>query len=274
MNLLIIQFFIFLIIILILFLSFKFDKSNIKVKDISLLGFLCVLTAILTKIIVIKIPPGQPMLVIGISLVFCIFIGLLYSPKLSVIAGLVIDIIGIVIAPLTGEASMPFLGYTLSSILACLIPSLIYRKVRKINDLGFSIFMSIILIVGYLLSVFYLFNSEEIKLDQNILILTINNKIIFSVILTVIILFIIFLNLYLSKKHYSQNIILSIPKLSFIIIICEIIIHIILGSLWVNTLYEIPMIILMIIRIIKSIIALPLYLILLVVILKVIPIKR
>lgn len=274
MSIILIQFIILIIIVGVLFLTFKFDKKEISVKDMSLLAFLCVATAVLTKIIVIKIPPGQPILVIGIALVLSIFIGILYSPKLSVLAGLIIDIIGVIIAPLTGEASMPFLGYTLSSMFACLIPSLMYRNLKKISDITFSIIMSLLLIGGLVFSFIYLNTNDEIKLDQNIIVLNNNIRIIFLTVLAIIVFFIIVLNLYLSKKHQASSIGISIPKLSFIIIVSQIVIHIFLGSLWVNTMYEIPMSILVIIRIIKGLISLPLYLLLLVIILRVIPANR
>lgn len=128
-----------------------------RVQDLVKVSLLTALSIFLTRFLSINITPE---LRIGFGALPLILIGLFFNPVYAILAGLSADLIGIMIY----VGGIPHFGFTVSSILTALIPSLIC---------------------------FYLFNKNYEK-NQNL-------KILLSVISVYLIVHLIFNTLWLSQ---------------------------------------------------------------------------
>lgn len=272
MNLIVSQAIVLVVIVVLFLITFIKDKSKISVKEMALVTIFCVLTAILYKVIAIKFPPAQPVFIISVSSAVAMSIGILFKPKLALIAGLLIDIIGLLLAAMVGEASMPFLGFTLTMMLTCYIPSVLVRVTKRLPAQVLNILSILAIVIGVGIASFYLLNATSISIDQNANELTDTLRYGLIFFLVAISIVIIIINLYVAKRLSHLNpLAISTAHLTFIIIVVEIICHITLTTLWINIMYEIPFMVASIMRIIKAIFILPINLVIITLILKYIP---
>ncbi|MDL2212001.1 folate family ECF transporter S component [Erysipelotrichaceae bacterium OttesenSCG-928-M19] len=252
------QIIVFVVMIILFMITLKFDKTPISVKEMAIVAILCVLTAVLSKVLVIKIPPTVPIFVIGFSASISITLGILFSPKLALIAGVVIDIIGLLLAMIVGESSQPFLGFTLTAMLSCYLPSLLIRVTKKQGTIVLRGLIITALIAAISLAYFYLFNVSSISIDQQQNDLTDSLRYTILASLVFISILIIVINEITHKRFSTQsNMYVTPMQLTFIILIVEIVCHIILTSLWVNIMYGVPFVIGAATRIIKALLILP-----------------
>ncbi|MDR1782130.1 MAG: hypothetical protein LBR40_03930 [Bacilli bacterium] len=261
-----------LVILALFFYAFKNDKSKISVQDIALVALFVVIIAILNKFIALKFPPSQPMFVISFASAVSISLGLLINPKLCLLAGLVTDILGMLIASASGDNSMPYVGFTLTAMLSIFIPCILYRWTKQFNKTLINMIIISVLLAIIVFSGIYLFNVDVISIDQNKT--QLNDGIRYMILISLIIIAIIIciINFIMQKKLVlSSQYKISIPQLSLIVLSVEVICHIILTSLWVNLMYGVPMYIGMITRMIKAIIMLPLNIIVISLIIRYIP---
>lgn len=274
MNLIISQAIVLVVMIFLFVITFKNDKSKITVKEMALVTIFCVLTAILYKVIAIKIPPAQPVFIISVSSAVAMTIGILFKPKLALIAGLIIDIVGLLLAVMVGEGSMPFLGFTLTMMLTCYIPSVLIRITKNLPARFLNIMSFLAILLGVGIASFYLMNATSISIDQNATELTNTTRYVMILFLAGIGLVIAIINSYVTNKMQKHNnLAISTAHLTFIIIVVEIVCHITLTTLWINIMYEIPFVVASIMRIIKAIFILPINLVIITLILKYIPVE-
>ncbi|MDR3215549.1 MAG: hypothetical protein LBT75_04695 [Bacilli bacterium] len=247
------------IILAMFYLAFKNDKSKFNVSEIAMVALFCVIIAVLSRFLSIKFPPAQPIFVISFASAISISLGLLINVKLAIVAGLITDLIGVLIAPAAGDNSMPFLGFTLTAILAILLPCLLYRATNKFNKQILNIIIVFVLGFTVLFAGIYLFNVSSLSIDQNKTMLNDGIRYIILFSLIVIAIIICLINFWLEKKIVmSQEYRLSISQLSLIVLCVEVVCHIILTSLWVNIMYGVPFMLGMSTRMIKAILMLPL----------------
>lgn len=269
MEILVAQIVILLIIIILGIITFKIDNNKITIQSMSSIALLCVLAAVLSKVLAIRMPPGQPMFVLSMGPIIMILIGVLYSPKLAFLAGTIIDLIGVLIAPAAGEVSMPFFGFTLTNILICWIPSIIVKYGKNLSSTVIMSIMISIFIVLLGVSYWYLFTHNEIKMDSISLKLTDNIRYIVLWVMVLISVVISIVGFVFNKRVKIAK--LNLPILMLIITLTEIIGHTILNSLWVDIMYGVPMIIGVATRALKLVISLPVYLVILALIVKYLP---
>lgn len=272
MNLIISQIIVSIVIIALFTYEFSKDKTKISVKEMAIVAIFAVLTAILAKVIAVKFPPAQPVFVISVASAVAMSLGILIKPKLALVAGLLTDIIGLLLAVMVGEGSMPFLGFTLTAMLAVYIPSILVRVTKKLQPKALNIMSAATIAIGVSIASWYLMNSDKISIDQNQTDLTPAIRftiILFLIVIGVVIFVINYLVAQKMEKHNQLSI--STAHLTFIIIVVEIVCHITLTALWINIMYGIPWMIGSIMRIIKAIFILPVNLVIMTLILKYIP---
>ena len=272
MNIIISSVIVIIVILALFYYAFKTDKSKITAQDIALVALFVVIIAVLNKFISLKFPPSQPMFVISFASALSVSLGLLIKPKLCLIAGLVADILGMIIANAAGDSSMPYVGFTLTAMLAIFIPCLLYRATKNLNPTFLNMLIMLLLVATIIFAGLYLFNVDVISIDQNKT--QLNNGIRYMILISLIVIAIIIgiINFVMAKKLViSSEYRLSIPQLALIVLAVEIICHIILTSLWVNIMYGVPMYIGMVTRMIKAIIMLPLNIIIIALIIRYIP---
>ncbi|WP_423364163.1 hypothetical protein [Mycoplasma sp. P36-A1] len=264
-----------IIIILLFAITLKYDKNKITSKEMTMVAILCVLTAILSKTLSIKLPPGQPLFVISLAMCVTTTIGLLVSPKLALIAGFIIDLIGIALAPLSGDMSMPFLGFTLSAMLGVYIPSVMIRKTKytsqKTLNMIIYIFLAIMLLLGYL----YINNTTSLSIDgvKNELTSSIKNLV--YILLVVMSVVVIIVNSYFAKKYNNKNnkLYVTTSHITLIVLVSDVVTSIIGTSLWINIMYGVQFDIAASTRIVKTILQLPINVVLIFLILKYMPMQ-
>jgi hypothetical protein len=246
-------------IIALFIITFRFDKSKTNTKEMALIAFFCILCAVLSKFLSIKFPPGQPIFVISFASAISITIGLLVSPKKALIAGFIIDVLGIIIAPLVGDGSMPFLGFTLTAMLSCYLPCIIYSRIKNLSNSILNFIIVIILGISIALASIYLYSTNTISIDKTKNVLNDGLRLSLVVAFIVIAVIILVVNYFLNKKIKQDNQVkLSVVQLSLIVLVVEIVCHIILTSLWIMIMYQVPFIVGASTRIIKALIMLPL----------------
>lgn len=272
MNVIISQIIVALVIVSLFIVTFKFDKTKITIKEMTIITLLCVLTAILSKTLSIKFPPGQPIFIISFASAIAITIGLLFSPRLALIAGLIIDVIGILLAPASGDNSMPFLGFTLTAMLSCYIPAVLVKVTKKRSPKFMNSLVLLILVLSVIGASVYLFSVDSLSIDKNATDLT--NPVRYALVgsFCVIAVAIYFINRFLITKISSDNkIFLSTSHLTLIVLVEQIVCSIILTTLWINIMYEIPVIVASTSRIIKMLLQLPLNVTIIYLVLRYIP---
>lgn len=261
-----------LVMILIFIITFRLDKTRLTSQNMSVITMLCLIAAILARVIAIKIPPSQPMFIIGVSNAVVIIIGILFAPKLAIIAGLLFDIMGVILSALVGDASLPFLGFTLTNVLMCLIPSLLVIQLKPLSKKQVAYLGSILLVLMDIIAIAYLLNTDKIKMNQHEIILSNNIKIIFVVLILLASIIMVIASYYTSKK-VTNTTKLSVAHLALILLVTTIICSVILTSYWIVVMYQAPMIAGVLSRLIKLIITAPIELFIIAMIIKLIPMQ-
>ena len=116
------------------FISFRKYPFRMEIKPMVQISFLLVLALALSYFSLMVGVFGFPSLKIGLAQVPLILIGSLYGPGYGFIAGLIYDVLGLIVTP----TDLPFLGFTLGNVLVCSVPGWImdcvklssYKKVR------------------------------------------------------------------------------------------------------------------------------------------------
>ena len=70
---------------------------------------------------------GFESLKISIEVIPMLLAGIMLAPGYCYIIGLAVDLVGLIVTP-TG---FPFLGFTLSAVLQCLIPSIVVATIKE-----------------------------------------------------------------------------------------------------------------------------------------------
>lgn len=273
MSMLVAQIVFGIMIVFIGYLCFKFDKTQITTKDMVSISLLCVIAAVLAKFISIQIPPNSPVFVIGFSMSIMVIIGLIYNPKLCFIAGIMIDVIGLLFAGMQGQGFTPFLGFTLVPVIQCLIPSVSIKYLKNKTE-NFMTNSIIAILVIFNAIAFYFVNSRDvISIDQIKTELNSETRIVFMLLVVVMSVAVVFITKYLQKKYQdSQNkVSLNVTTLTFIVLVVQILGSIILTSLNITIMYGAPFEVGASTRIIKDVILLPIDVIIILTILRLIP---
>lgn len=272
MNILISQIVVAIVIVLLFIVTFRLDKTKITIKEMTIITLLCVLTAVLAKTLSIKFPPGQPIFVIGFSSAIAITIGILFPPRLSLIAGLIIDLIGLMLAPASGDNSMPFLGFTLVAMLSCYLPSILVKFTKTKSARFINGCVLVILILSVIGAAMYLFSVDTLSIDRTATDLT--NPVRYGIViaLSVIAIVVYILNKFvITKITNNDKMYLTTSHLTLIVLVEQLVCSIILTTLWLNIMYGIPVIVGSTTRIIKMLLQLPINIIIIYLVLRYIP---
>lgn len=271
-EILISQIIVALVIAVLFIVTFRLDKSKITIKEMTIITLLCVLTAVLSKTLSIKFPPATPIFVIGFASAIAITIGILFSPRLALIAGLIIDVIGLMLAPASGDNSMPFLGFTLTSMLSCYLPSILVRLTKHKSARFINGCVAIILLLSVVGASVYLFSVNTISIDKTANELTDTLRYGLITALVVIALVVFFVNIYLIKNiNDNEKTFLTTSHLTLIVLLEQLVCSIILTSIWINVMYGVPIIVASTTRIIKMLLQLPINITIIYLVLRYIP---
>lgn len=234
-----------LAIIFIGFISVKISKPKIQLKTlvmVSLLVGISVVLALLSWLIPLF---GFPSLKIGFSQIPLMFIGFVFGPFWGFIGGLLADVLEL----LTGTIAFPFFGFTLNKVLVGFIPGLVVQLVKTDNRYT-RMLPTIAIVLISMLAMFYVFSTNQIKVDENMISVSIELKMILSALVILLMSgLLISLNIIL-KQQNNRYAFLWILAL----ILVEMIVQLMLTPFWLDVMYGIPFIVSVSVRLIKAVV--------------------
>ena len=233
-----------------IFRFYPLKKGDITSLVIS--SMMIMITLICKRFFTIPIPLfGLESLKVGIEYIPLMLAGFILSPGYAFIIGLCSDLVGLLLVP-TG---FPFLGFTLTMILVCLIPSLVKEISKNMNETILKYGVECLLVIMSIIACIYIYIMEGYSVSSTTVILTYAQKI--MLISLVLILLFIYLGVIRWTKH-KMNVNskeLSIWMLSVVLV--ERICTIALTPLWLELMYGLPYVVSLCIRVIKECFVLP-----------------
>lgn len=264
-NIYIAQGVLFVFISLICFLTFKFNPTKYKINTLVIAAMLSVISVSLSFLSIMVPLFGVPSLKIGFSQLPLIIGGFILSPPLTIIMGLVTDLLGLLLVP----TNFPFLGFTLNNILLGLIPALLVKRLKLINKVNPVVFTGGLFTLLILIASGYIISLSEVSLGSEIIQLTLMMKIGLISGMIIIAIGLCLVVRYLSKQvsvEAGDNFALVI----FIVVLMEILINLCLTPLWLNYMYGIPYLVSLFVRVIKVCLMIPINITIIYLVLKVI----
>ncbi|MEG0520721.1 MAG: folate family ECF transporter S component [Erysipelotrichaceae bacterium] len=238
---------------LLFFILIKKYPLEIKTRPMVLVAFVVILSTILSSLSIMVPLFGFPSVRVGFAQLALVVGGSMLSPSWAFICGVSADIVGVMMAP----SGPPFLGFTLNSALACLIPSLWYQYKGKISDKNMMKIVSITLFVLGALAIGYILSLSSVTIKQEVFVLSGLLKLG----LTLLIIFMIasmILVLYWMRNHMEQSNAHSFAMWIMCVILIEVSINFALTPIWMQVMYGIPWFMSLFVRILKSCIIIPL----------------
>jgi ECF transporter S component (folate family) len=241
-------------IIIIGFFVFRMDKLHVTGEKLAIIAMFIALSVAL-QFFSLMIPLfGFPSMRIGFSQLPLMVIGVLFGPSWAFLSGIVQDFLGLIVTP-TG---FPFFGFTLNKIIIGLIPALLFsKKIKWTPKVAYIVSQGILL--SFLLGALaYLWLTPSIVTNGEVIEITMTIKLVFStgsVLLIGAMMF--FLKLLTEKyKKYENDFSISIWAMSVVLV--EVIVQLILTPLWLAIMYDIPIWISFLLRVVKATIMVPL----------------
>ena len=198
---------------------------------------------------------GFPSVRFSISEIPIFLVGSLFGPVYGAMVGFASDIISFM---LTSSGAYHF-GFTLNSILVGFIPGVVFYWIRK-KDLSITFGKANTLLAGVALigALIYINFIGIHELDEVIVIMGMPINVILSILMILLVIALSFVVVKLKKNYSSQGTFYSIDKFIFIACMNYIAINLILTPIWLLQLYNIPIVASVSVRIFKSLIDVPL----------------
>lgn len=241
-------------IILVLIGILVFWKFPIKsdTKSLTLAALFIVLAAVLKRLSIMIPLFGFESLKVSIEVIPMILAGVMLAPGYCYIIGLAVDLVGLLVTP-TG---FPFLGFTLSAVLQCLIPSIVVVSVKERYVNYLEKIIQIILVVLGIGACCYVFSLDQVTISNNVVDITFNYKLIISVV-CIVMISVMFMVMYFYKRKLNEQDYHLFNLWMISVVLVEMIITFILTPYWLQVMYGIPFTLSLFIRVIKACIMIP-----------------
>lgn len=232
------------LILLIAWMSFKWDKLKIDIRTIVIVSLFVTLSLVLSLFSWIIPLFGFPSLKVGLSQLPIMLVGFVFGPSWGFVAGLVEDILEL----LTGTIAFPFFGFTLNKILIGVVPGLIYRLVKSNNSFTKQLPNILISIIS-VSAMIYVFSTQKISLPEGDVAITLQTQLLISAFILFLMSTLIFGLKLVTKQNNNSYLVNWVIG----VILVEMLIQLTLTPLWLDIMYDIPFIISVSVRIIKSV---------------------
>lgn len=237
-------------IVLVALWRFIIKKYPMKkdMKSLVLVAMFVTIATVASVFVSIKVPLfGVDSLRIGFAQIILAIGGACISPAYAFIMGLVYDIVGLVLSPTT-----PFLGFTMNSILACLIPSVWYQRKDKSNMtpvvdgmIGGLVFLVLL----------YLCFAKEIKIDG--LIIEPSLRIMMGFFIAIVGIIII-VSMHFILRRWGEETATQVSNWMFIVLMIEILIQFLSTPFWLQFMWGVPWQASLFLRVMKASVMVPL----------------
>lgn len=211
------------------------------IRNITVAAMLIALTIIFEKLIVIQLPP---FIRIGIGSIPVVLGSIVLGPLFGAVIGVTADVVGFFLFDITGYAYTPFV--TISFLLLGVLPFYLFKLTKMMRyqkkpwPIGYAL-----LAVIWAFMVIFVFTQTSVRVTGTVYQIDLSWKIFLPIISAVV--FIIFSFFIYFNNRYFQKKVLFFPKcpspheVSFVILVMEIIINIIWGSIWKNIFFGVPL---------------------------------
>ena len=235
--------------------GYVFKKYPLKPTIPNLvLASLFVLLALILNAIAVMIPFfGVPSLKVSFTLVPLMIAGAILSPSWAYLVGLIFDLVGLLITP----TAFPFLGFTLSHVLVCVMPALWYQRNTTLKPQSIYHIMYLSFIILGICASFYVMQLGSVQISNQSYDVTSTMKFAIIAFIALAILIIFMVLSYLRSKM-NEEVAKDLAKWMVVALFCEVMYSMILTPFWLDIMYGIPWWISTFIRIIKACFMIPL----------------
>jgi ECF transporter S component (folate family) len=233
-------------IILLGFISYKISKPVWTTKVMVSVSLLVVLSVTLQRFGIMIPLFGFPSFRIDFLHIPLILVGALFGPFFAVLAGIVADLVGLIITP----TEYPFFGFMLNKVLMGFIPAIMVLILRKLSLKNGVRLAHMTLLSITLMSVGYLWLTTSIQVSGEIIDLNYETKLI--VIATLLTLMIVLHGLLVNKTVSKIRVFALLSS-----IMVEIVVSLFLTPLWLVTMYNIPIFLSFLVRVVKAAFMIP-----------------
>lgn len=171
-----------------------------------------------------------------------LFIGILFGPVWGFVSGFMVDMIQLVLAP----TPFPYLGFTFNLVLTGVVAGVIFHRPKPSNLNLYTRITQMLVLVMMLISIGLVAFVDQFRLSGQMVELKFWTKMMVSIALLVVGIVLIVIVERTKDNSFSS-------RYMRVVIMCEIIIQMLLTSLWLNILFKIPFWLLVVPRVIEGV---------------------
>ena len=229
---------------------FKKYPMKFQLRNMILASMFIVIALVLSYMSIMIPMFGFPSLKLSFAQIPLMCLGIVLGPGYAFLSGIIYDVLGLLINP----TAFPFLGFTLNNILVAVIPALWYKQnisSKKVAwlSIGIGIIASLIFVIyvwTYTDSIDFIEKYMSISTQMKVMITAV--FIIFMAVMMV------GLSIWITKKQDEQ-----LLHWVFCLIMIEFFVHLLLSPLWLEVMYSIPYMVNLFMRVIKTVVVIPLF---------------
>ena len=233
-------------IIVLAVMAYFIEKPNWKTRTLVTVSLLVVLSVVLQRFGIMIPLFGFPSFRIDFLHIPLIMVGALFGPFFGVLAGIVADVVGLVITP----TEYPFFGFMLNKVLMGFIPAIMVLVIRRLSLKSGVRLAHIILICINAASILYLWITPALTVQGTVIVLNYETKLI-------VIAFLLTLMISLHGLLVSKNVTKVRVFALLSVIFVELIVSLVLTPIWLVTMYNIPVFLSFLVRVIKAAFMIP-----------------
>lgn len=219
---------------------FRREPLRMTPKIMTQVAMLMVISILLGSWLKIDLPLlGPESFQINFDTLPIMFIGMLFGPAWGFLAGFMIDMIQLLLAP----TAFPFLGFTFNLMLVGTISGFVIK--RQVGE-NYHLMTQMFVVILAIISIALVWFVPEFRINREMLSLSLSTKVGVSAALIGVTGILLFLSVRVAKDAFSF-------KFLRIVIICELLVEMVLTSLWLFIILEIPVLLSLVPRVVEGI---------------------
>ena len=234
------------------------DRKLFNTKSLVGASLLTAIRIVLTRMFSIMVPlAGLPALRIEFGMVPLILTGILYGPFLGGLAGIIADLIGVMINPMGAY----FPGFTISSMLWGAIPGVLYLGIRRNRlRINYNIINGAVITSIAAGIIFVLLDSKVLAIENGTYYMYDKPMpIIYAILYILLVVLLVSIPFIITRRGKNKDEAYSLDKIAFVTTVPYIIVSLGLNTLWLTMMYEKGFIVLLPGRILAAFVMIPLH---------------
>lgn len=222
------------------FKRYPFELSTKTMVQVALLMVIAVLLGSWFKLDLPLLGPNS--FEIKFDTLPIMFIGILFGPGWGFIAGFMVDMIQLLLAP----TAFPFLGFTFNLVFTGVVAGITFKQPKPSNLNLYTRFTQSIVLIMLVISVGLVIFVDQFRVSGEMIQLEFWTKLLVSIGLMIVGILLVIIVEKTKDSTFSS-------RYMRVVILCEIVIQMILTSLWLTILFNIPFWLSLIPRVIEGI---------------------